>query len=141
MINDIVIAISQRLDEVFGDEYRYHMDAIPQGAQTPCFFILLLQGTQTQIIGNRYYREHSFDIHYFPQSVQPMQEIQDVAARLMMDLEYVDLGSGLIRGTEMRYEVQDDVLHFFVQYNFFVLKVPDEVPLMRELYQSQRVKE
>ncbi|CUH95880.1 hypothetical protein P22_1966 [Propionispora sp. 2/2-37] len=141
MINDVATAISQGLDEAFGDGYEHYIDDIPQGFQTPCFFILLLRGTQTQIRGSRYFREHEFDIHYFPQAVkQYTQEINAVAERLMMNLEYVNLSTGPIRGTDMRYEVQDGVLHFFVHYDFFIWKVPEEVPLMQELHQSQKLK-
>ncbi|HMM20630.1 MAG TPA: hypothetical protein PKA10_07805 [Selenomonadales bacterium] len=142
MINEVTAAISQKLEEAFGSGHEFYMEKLEQGFQAPCFFICLLNGRQEQVRGNRYFREHSFDIHYFPQSAaSPVQELQAVAVRLMMDLEYVNLDSGPIRGTKMNYEMQEEVLHFFIHYDFFVRKVPEEVPLMMELHQSQKVKE
>lgn len=44
----------------------------------------------------------------------------------MMDiLEYIAVGGDLLRGSNMRYEVVDGVLHFFVNYDLHVLRVPD----------------
>lgn len=139
MLNNILAAISQRLDDVFCMEI--YIDQLPQGFEEPCFFILTLRSNQKQIVGDRYYREHSFDVHYFPKSQHcPAREINEIADRLFMALEYVPLPDGLARGTDMRREVQDGVLHFFVNYNVFVLKQNDPIPRMRTLRQVQKLK-
>lgn len=142
MVNEITIAISQRLDDVFGEDYEVHIDELPQGFTEPCFFILTLQATQKQIVSDRYFREHSFDIHYFPRDADcPARELNEVADRLWMVLEYIHLDDGPIRGTEMRRTIEDGILHFFVNYNAFMLKQSEPIPRMRTLKQTQKIKE
>lgn len=57
-----------------------------------------------------------------------------------MAMEYIHIGENLTRGTNIRYEVQDKVLHFFVDYDFFVFKVLKEEEYMETLTQTQYVK-
>lgn len=142
MLNEVTTAISQKLDEVFGETYEVHIDELPQGFTEPCFFILTLQATQKQIIGDRYFREHGFDIHYYPQAIEsPARELNEVADRLWMALEYIYLADGATRGTDMRRDIQDGVLHFFVNYNAFMIKQTESIPRMQTLKQRQKIKE
>lgn len=204
MVNDLINGISIKLNQVFGDEYRIYTNSVTQGLIEPCFFIAVVDSSQAQLIGNRYFRQHLFDIHYFPASEGDNEEIQNVASQLFNTLEYVNLLNGvsasnkyatakfpdgrgnslkivitvnedeetynvmtlynddivdiqtvvsssdlvdndyltfiktvelvetiglpltggtngdLIRGTKMRYETIDGVLHFFVNYNIFL---------------------
>ena len=127
MVNDLIDAISIKLNQVFGDGKRIYSETVKQGLQEPCFFIAVLNPLQTQMIGNRYFRQHPFDIHYFPAVQDNTNELQEMASNLFDALEYITLTNGdLVRGSEMHYEVVDGVLHFFVDYNMFVNKV--EVP-------------
>ena len=142
MLHDIMTAISQKIRSVFGNEYKIYYDEIKQGFKEPCFFIATLQGEQKQIIGNRYFREHFFDIHYFPKSACGItREVNEVVDKLLMVLEYISIDGDLIRGTKMKHEVHDDVLHFFINYDVFVKKVIEKGPLMMEYTQTQRIKE
>ena len=141
MLNDIMTAISQKIRLVFGNEYKIYYDEITQGFKEPCFFIALLQANQKQIIGNRYFREHFFDIHYYPKStVGITREVNEVVDKLLMVLEYISMDGNLIRGTKMKYEVHDQVLHFFINYDVFIKKELEEVPFMMEYHQIQHVK-
>ncbi|WP_455577338.1 phage tail terminator family protein [Anaerosinus sp.] len=141
MLNEIMNAISQKIRSVFGSEYKIYFDEIAQGFKEPCFFISLLQANQKQIIGNRYFREHFFDIHYYPKSTAGItREVNEVTDKLLMALEYISIGGDLIRGTKMKHEVHDDVLHFFVNYDVFVKKVIEKGPLMMEYTQTQKLK-
>lgn len=45
-----------------------------------------------------------------------------MAESLCEALEYVAYDETLVRGTNMKYEIIEDVLHFFVDYNFYVLR-------------------
>lgn len=141
MLNDIMTAISQKIRSVFGSEYKIYFDEIAQGFKEPCFFIALLQANQKQIIGNRYFREHFFDIHYYPKSTAGItREVNEVVDKLLMVLEYISMDGDLIRGTKMKYEVHDQVLHFFINYDVFVKKELEKVPFMMEYHQIQHVK-
>jgi len=142
MVNDLIDGISVKLNQVFGDDYRIYSENVNQGLKEPCFFIAVLNPTQSQVIGLRYFKEHPFDIHYFPSSKDGgNQEIQDVASKLFDALEYITLLNGdLVRGTEMHYEKVNDVLHFFVKYNMFVHKQVEAADEMETLTVNNDVK-
>lgn len=57
-----------------------------------------------------------------------------------MLLETIPYDSGLLRGTDMSYEVTDDILHFFVNYDFFVRKLEEDVPRMESVNSRVKVK-
>lgn len=127
MVNDLIDGISIKLNQVFGDGVRIYSEDVKQGLTEPCFFIAVLNPLQTQVIGNRYFRQQPFDIHYFPAVQDNNNELQEMASDLFIALEYITLVNGdLVHGKEMRYEVVDGVLHFFVDYNMYVRKI--EVP-------------
>ena len=141
MVNDLIDAISVKLNQVFGDGVKIYSESVKQGLKEPCFFIAVLNPTQSPIIGVRYFRAHPFDIHYFPSKDGGNQEIQDVASKLFDTLEYITLLNGdLVRGTEMHYEKVDDVLHFFVKYNMFVYKQVEKADPMETLTVNNNVK-
>ena len=138
MINELIMGISQALDTAFSD-VEIHIDQIKQGLVGPCFFIMLLAPNQTQTIGARYYRENSFDIHYFPKK-DNTSEINTVTDKLMNVLEYINFDGGLLRGTKIHSEVIEGVLHFFVNYNFYTIKDTIADPYMEQLDVKGKVK-
>lgn len=133
MLNKIIDSISLKLNLEFGDAYEIYKESVEQGLKEPCFFIFLLTANQTQVIGKRYFREQPFDIHYFPSTKDRNTEFLDVVDRLNDALEYITMDTDLIRGTKINYEIVDDVLHFFVNYNFHVYKEPVAVDPMESL--------
>ena len=138
MGNDIVEGIAFRLGELFPG-IEVHRDEIAQGFDAPCFFILPLSMTQTAKLGNRYFRRYSFDVHYFPRG-ELSADVQVVADTLLMGLEYILVGDSLVRAARTEYEVHDDVLHFMVDYDVFILREREKVPYMMTLTQRQKSK-
>lgn len=124
MVNEILTGISIKLNQVFGEGYEIYGDTdVVQGLNEPCFFIAVLQPSQTKLLGQRYFREHPFDVQYFPKKSGDNIELQTVGSELFDALEYITLLNGdLVHGTSMNYEVVDSVLHFKVNYNMFVKK-------------------
>lgn len=122
MINSIIDGISIKLNEIFGDDYEIYSEDIEQGFKEPCFFILPLNQKKSPKLKNRSFREHSFNIHYFPtSSYEKIREINSVLHTLMDELEYISIDNGLIRGTNIKSEVVDNILHFFINYNLFTV--------------------
>lgn len=142
MINAIVDGISVKLNETFGDKYTIYSEEIKQGFQEPCFFIVLLNPSKKQLVGQRYEREHYFDIHFFPSDKFNMnQQINAVADELLDAMEYITVNDNLVRGTNMKFETVDNVLHFFVSFNFIIRKVPtDELHMMETLHIQENTK-
>ena len=140
MGNDIVDGIAVRLGQLF-PQIEVHRDEIAQGFDAPCFFIKTLRTVQTAKLDNRYFRRYSLDVHYFPQmNGSAMTDVQEVAAALIMGLEYILVGDSLVRAERTEYEVHDDVLHFMVDYDVFILREREKVPYMMTLTQRQKSK-
>lgn len=138
MVNDIKDAISIRLNQVFG--YEIYSKDVQQGLQEPCFFIKVLSPSRKQMIGNRYYLEVSFDVHYFPSLQGDNDELDEVGSSLFNDLEYITMVNGdQLRGTKMSYEKFNGVLHFFVTYGVFLVKT-EELDSMEEIIYTGGVK-
>lgn len=122
MVNEIIDGISLKLNRVFGDGYEIYGDTdIVQGLKEPCFFIALLNPSQTKVIGHRYFRENPFNVQYFPRNSEDNIEMHEVASELFDALEYITLPNGdILHGTAMTYDIVDGVLHFKVNYNIYV---------------------
>lgn len=143
MITEIVKGISRALHEHFGENYTIYKDNVPQNFKEPCFSITLLRGTTDAKLPNRYFMHNLFDIHYFPESeLNARSEMLSVVNSLFLSLEYINVLDNLCRGTKMSYEIIDDVLHFFVNYDMFVLKNDGvEKPSMNTLEQTSTLEE
>lgn len=134
----IAAALSQQTSYVVYTDYH------KQHACFPCFYIELIDASQEQELGPRYWREYAFDILLFLDKngeIKDRRALTAMADTLFMALEYITVdGSQKLRGTEMSYRITDNVLHFFVSYNMHVKKVLDPLPTMQTLRTEGRVK-
>lgn len=112
--------------EVYGEQ-------IKQELKEPCFFVRLIAPAQDRELGRRYKRYHPFDVHYFAKS---NEDAHAMAERLFECLEYIEVGGGKVRGDKLRYEIIDGVLHFFVSYDFHVVRPAAPSPTMNQLSQD-----
>lgn len=135
MINAIIAGISNTLDVAYG--YEIYGEEIKQGLKEPCFFLRCINPTNSLFLGKRYFRKNNFVIQYFPKSkYEQNAECYEMAEGLMQHLEVIPVLDATIRGTEMKYEVIDGVLNFFVNYDCFVYKVDKKV--LMETMQSHK---
>jgi len=84
-------------------------------------------------------RVHPFDVHYFA----PGRENADMYAmadRLTAALQQISVVGRVVHGTGMRFQVVDDVLHFFVTYSFHVWAPRLDAPAMQTLNVWEGVK-
>lgn len=141
MINAIVEAISISLDAEFGEKYSIYREEKQQGLKEPCFFIFCVHPTHTLFLKQKYARTNQFCIHYFPEHPErEKEECAAVAERLFSCLEHLNVEGCSIAGTKMNYEIVDGVLHFFVNYDFFVCKRTEGAPWMREVSEKTSLK-
>ena len=142
MINKILDAISNALNEEFGDEYEIYSEDIKQDFKEPCFFIICLNPSEQDFLGNRYLRKYLFDIQYFPKNKKNLNsELYSIQERLFNCMEYIDMGEDLIRGLKMRGEIIDKTLHFFIDYNVFVIKKGPQDEFMENIKINMKTKE
>lgn len=140
MINSIIESISVRLDAEF-DGLEVHREERKQGLKEPCFFVLCINPTNKLFLNKRYFRANQFCVQYIPKAGgKKKAECYEVGERLFDCLEWLEVGGDLVMGTKMKYEVVDGVLHFFVNYDLFVYKVAEPVPLMEEVSSETSVK-
>lgn len=126
MINSIKSGIAKKLDDTFVGVPIF-TDEIKQGLTEPCFFIKTVSSGQDPLLGRRFMRRQSFDVHYFPpKSESENSSISNVLEHLYEVLEFIYSDGSLLRGTGMNHEQVDGVLHFIVNYNLPVLR--DETP-------------
>ena len=127
MIQSIIDAICLAIHNEFGNDYEIYTESVEQGLEEPCFFVLCLNPTKEKFLGNRYFRTNQFCIHYFPQSNDKRTECLEILERLFDALEIIEVDGDSIRGTNMKSEMDEGVLHFFVNYDFFMIhKSTDE---------------
>lgn len=143
MINSIIEAVSVALNGEFGDGYEIHMEELKQGLEEPCFFIFCLNPTKDLFLGKRYFRTNQFCIHYFPATQEKQRECNSVAERMYQCLEYITLDGDdrPLRGTNMKHEVVDGVLSFFVHYDCFVYQATGRQESMEEMATRTNIKE
>lgn len=134
MINKIVDGISNALNQEFGDEYEIYQNNVMQGLDEPCFFIAALEPSKDQLLQNRFLQRNPFDVHYFPKRWDDNREMQEVAERMLDCLEWI-IPEEPIHGTEIRWQIEDGVLHFFVSYNVVRNRMIQK-DLMQEITQN-----
>ena len=135
-INDVRYAVHAALDAAFPD-IPILGEEIKQGLAPPCFFVRLLEPAHEQELDRRYMRHHPFVVQYFP--VAGNAEMYDMAEKLTEALQTIEVAGPPVRGTGMRFEIVDGVLHFFVEYNFHVWAPRPDDPLMQTMKKGLKV--
>lgn len=141
MVNQIYSAIAKKLEELF-DEPLIFFDQLPQTFSGPCFWVRLLKTEQNQLLYNRYKVTLDFDIMMYPSNDEEfIEELNSVGTELLHGIEYIVTEDGnYLRGTNISYEVQDGVLHFFISYILFTIVPYDRGVKMNKLIQQYKYK-
>lgn len=143
--SELMKAVISRLEELFQQQYPVYEEAAFQTtggqADLPGFAVRLLEATETPRLGRRYFRETALCIRFIPGSGgQGAGEQADMVETLMNGLEYVETADGTLRGAGRNAVIKDGVLHFFVNYNAFVVKPLAKEETMGNLNIKEEVK-
>ena len=103
-------------------------ESVPQGFEEPSFFVKVLDGSRAQQLDRRYIHEVSIDIHYFATSNKDAEKMGNNLYEQMEVLEAIK-----IKGKNMKHEVSDKVLHFFIDYKVHLMKETLQYPKMNQL--------
>lgn len=142
MLNQIIDGVKARLQANFGEEAAVCSEENQQEFPKPCFLISLHSAAQKALPGNRYHREYSLDIQYFPGEGQAQnREMNQAAENLFNVLEYVPVEDGRIRGTNMSCEKSAGGLQFSVNYDLYVRKERTREETMGEFVIASGTKE
>ena len=127
MVNDVISAVSNALYSEFGRNYRIYADNIEQNLVRPCFFINIIRPASLSGSIGRDKMSVPLVIQYFPSTLGKRTECYKVADRMFQCLKYPEFNSVVYRGTDLKYDINDDKLNFYVHYKFFtVTNDPDE---------------
>ena len=99
-----------------------YTESIEQGFAEPCFAIHQLTAKVTPYPSHRTEIVQHFDVRFFPAGNRPREQCRTVAETLTFLLRQL----ASLRGTDLSWEITDDVLHFFVSYRQFVRELPAE---------------
>lgn len=132
-INSVRYAVNAALDAAFPD-IPVSGEEIKQLLDPPRFFVRLLEPAHTQELGRRYRRYFPFVVRYFAPE-RDNDDMYDMAELLASALKWIDVG-GRVTGIGMRFQIVDEVLHFFVTYSLLVWEQPPNDPKMQELDQE-----
>lgn len=142
IVQSLTVALSKKLEELFENPIIYH-DVLPMGYEVPCFFINAVDTQVSLQLYDRYKLQVNYDVTYHPEEKKFYNtEFSKVGNILAFGLETVSLEDDKpIRGNNIRYEVQDNTLHLFVTFNFFIRRSKDRGEKMQILTQIYTTKE
>ena len=101
-----------------------------QGFNEPCFFVQQLNKPRKKEIQS-YQDTVNLDVQYFLDEYEKNknEQYRKMGDKLYEILEYItiknEIGTKKVHGTQMNYEVQDSVLHFYVTYIYYLQMVND----------------
>lgn len=138
-INNVRYAVHAALDAAFPD-IPILGEEIKQGLTPPCFFVRLLQPEHAQELGRRYIRYHPIVVRYYAVD-RANAAMYDMAEQLTSVLQQIIVAGRPVRGIGMRFEIVDEILHFFVEYNFHVWAPKPDDPGMASLDVQEGLKQ
>lgn len=124
---DIRQEVIKQLDR-FYNPIPIYGESVPQGFEEPSFFVKVLDGSRAQQLDRRYIHEVSIDIHFFATSNKDAEKMANNLYEQMEVLEAIK-----IKGKNMKHEVLDRVLHFFIDYKVHLMKDAKQYPKMNQL--------
>ncbi len=137
--NSVRYAVHVALDAAFPD-IPISGEEIPQGLEAPYFYVRLLEPGHTRELGRRYKRRHPFVIRYFAVD-RKNDAMYSMAEQLTAALARILVGGRPCDGLDMRYEIKNEVLYFWVTYSLFVWEPRPYDPAMETLEQHGGIKD
>mgnify|MGYP003089661033 FL=1 len=133
MFNDLIDAISKRLLEYFPESVpNIYSENIEQGFSEPCFYISLINSTNKNKLGPGRGKRYKFDIMYFNNNLGN-DDLNSMGDKLSTVLEDIQIGDAVTHGFDIEYEVKDNKLHFFVEYQVLASYEVEKVSKMASL--------
>lgn len=103
---EIKTLIIQQIKQVFGNVKVYD-EKVKQGLQTPAFLVRMIQSEQERKIKGQVWRTHSWNVVYFPQSMEVDAECDNVFETFQTEFQYIANKYHVYRLEGVK---QDDVL-------------------------------
>jgi hypothetical protein len=121
MVNKFLTSMTIALHGQFGDTFEYYIEDVEQDLHRPSFHVAALNPMIRSISPIRYHRVIPAVLHYFTDKEKTSGGKKDcyaVAEQLLTALEYLKVDGLLFRGESISYEIEDNVLIFYITYSF-----------------------
>ena len=147
VVEEVIYGIASKIAELFKNEegnckYPIYKNSEEQGTDNPCFFIKCLNGEEKREIGltDRFYQDIlNFDIigYTLDGDTSILHDMMDT----LYELEYIEISDGtLLRAMKLHPEIEDGVLHFYIDYKIFIKKDNDTTEKMANYDFNEEVK-
>ena len=136
-INDIRLAVRDTLAECFPDVPV--LDGAPEAASPPYFIVRLHESGHTQELDRRYLRVFPFSIQYVDPDAEN-DDRYDVADKLSDALQWVEAAGRPVRGTGMKFRIENQILYFSLEYRIRLWKPAQQDPMMQTLVSKEGLK-
>lgn len=137
----ILNGIVSRLSEI-DSTVPIYTEQIKQGFSQPAFFVMQINSNEAKGLNRRSERSLLFDIHFFPHrdSLTQKSDCRKIAEQLYERLRYIETTGGIVRSNGQRYEVIEDVLHFYISILVPLVIPKPEVPKMQKIEEREALK-
>lgn len=126
-INKIIEGITEALFNEFGDKYSYYKENIKQGFELPCFYIKPIEPYVDEGLNRDNKYINKFDIQFIGQdNGNSNNELYDIYNTLTQVLGYIKIDGRSYKGIKMQSHIENGILHFFINYDFHILKPKDK---------------
>jgi hypothetical protein len=137
MVNSILNAVTKQLGTTFGNSYHYYVENVEQDLKKPCFTVDVLIPLQEAKSPILYDRTMPLVIHYFSGSKTNIKnDCYEMGEQIVNCLEYLPFDTTLLRGTDISWQIVDDVLQVFITYKFKTKAVVKEDDAMESIDES-----
>lgn len=141
MINDVIKGMAAAIDEEFNElshDYDIYDSRVPQDIEEPAFYIQAIDVSTNLFRDKRYLSRCHMVVHYFPENeIDFQEECNAIGVRLYWALEWIMCPgeNRPLHGFNSRFDTENGVLMFFIDYEYFLKKV-DDVEAMETLTQE-----
>lgn len=136
---DVRNAVLQTLQAVFPD-IPVVGEEPEQTMSPPHLYVRLPEGTHTQEMGGRFRRGISVAVRYKPNGTSPNADMYAMAERLALELHQISLSGRPLAGRDIRFEIAEGTLLFYVTYQFVAALLAPEDPVMQKLDHVEGIK-
>lgn len=141
--NKVISGVCSSIFNSFGHEFPIYKELVKQNLIEPSFFVECISHKRSQELNNRFFRQHSICISYFPSSSDYRFECNSVFEKLFLALDFILVDDNLISAKNLRCEFADaknqrlefshTIMKVFVDYDFFTYEQLQFCNLMQDL--------
>lgn len=129
----IIDAVSNCIGKNF-EKATIYTEKKKQGMKTPCFFVFETSVSQSKKLKGTLERVYNITVRWVPndESKRKYEDCAKTGNQLSEILALINTGETPTHGTDIQYEIIDDVLHCYVNYKVRMTKEKEPQPIMEE---------